>query len=55
MQNIGGRRALFHQQEIGSKARGLIYVIISEGEFRSEMAVSATRVNTLCESKKIGR
>ena len=42
----------FHQQEMNGKAQGLIYVIIIEGEFRSEMAVSATCVNTHCESKK---
>lgn len=37
---------------MNGKAQGLIYVIITEGEFRSEMAVSATCVNTHCESKK---
>lgn len=33
-------------------AQGLIYVILSEGEFRSEMAVSATCVNTHCVNVK---
>ena len=37
---------------MNGKAQGFIYVIITEGEFRSEMAVSATCVNTHCESKK---
>lgn len=45
LQNAGGRRALIYGKMCG-KAPGFLYVIILEGEFRSELLVSATYINT---------
>lgn len=45
VQNIGGKRALIYGKTCG-KAPGFLYVIILEGEFRSELLVSATYINT---------